>query len=70
MAVPLNLTPHETGLQGWTLADFEQLLATGKRKDGRALDPMMPFAELAKMNDVEKQALFAYLQSVPPLPFG
>jgi mono/diheme cytochrome c family protein len=70
MAVPLNLTPHETGLGGWTLADFEQLLATGKRKDGRALDPMMPVAGLAKMNDVEKRALWAYLESLPPRPFG
>jgi hypothetical protein len=70
MAVPLNLTPHETGLAGWTYEDFVNTLATGKTKDGRALDPMMPFAGLAKMNDTEKQALWAYLQSLPPTPFG
>ena len=46
------------------------MLATGKSKDGRALDPMMPFAGLAKMNDTEKRALWAYLQSLPPTPFG
>jgi mono/diheme cytochrome c family protein len=70
MAVPLNLTPHETGLAGWSYDDFVNMLDTGKSKDGRALDPMMPFAGLAKMNATEKQALWAYLQSLPPTPFG
>ena len=70
MAVPLNLTPHETGLAGWSYEDFVNMLATGKSKDGRALDPMMPFAGLAKMDDTEKRALWAYLQSLPPTPFG
>ena len=70
MAVPLNLTPHETGLASWTFEDFDRVLNTGKRPDGRALDPMMPFQSLAKMNDTEKHALWAYLQSLPATPFG
>lgn len=70
MAIPLNITPHETGMKGWTYEDFVQVMATGKRKDGRALDPMMPAAALDKMNETEKRALFAYLQTLPPLPFG
>lgn len=70
MAIPLNLTPHATGLAGWTYDDFVQVLATGTRKDGRKLDPMMPFESLSKMDDVEKRALFAFLQSLPPRPFG
>jgi hypothetical protein len=31
---------------------------------------MMPFAGLSKMNDTEKRALWAYLQSLPPTPLG
>ena len=68
--VPLNLTPDPTGLAGWTFEDFAQVLATGKRKDGRALDPKMPYESLNKLDDTEKHALFAYLQSLPPRPFG
>ena len=70
MPVPLNLTPDKTGLAGWTYDDFVKVLATGTRKDGRKLDSMMPFAELDKLNETEKQALFAFLQSLPARPFG
>jgi mono/diheme cytochrome c family protein len=70
LAVPLNLTPHETGLKGWTYRDFTTLLREGKRKDGKALDPFMPVEALKNFNEVEMNALWAYLQSVPPRPFG
>lgn len=70
LAVPLNLTPHETGLKGWSYQDFTTLLREGKRRNGRALDPFMPFEALKNLNDVEMNALWAYLQSVPPRPFG
>jgi cytochrome c553 len=68
--IPLNLTPDATGLKGWTLADFKQRMAAGTRKDGRKLADFMPTEALNAMDDVERQALFSYLQSVPPLPFG
>lgn len=70
LPVPLNITPHETGLKGWTFEDFDQVVTTGTRKDGRKLNPFMPFEALGKMNETEKRALFAYLQSLPPVPFG
>jgi hypothetical protein len=70
MAIPLNLTPHDTGLAGWTYRDFDKLLNTGLRKNGKALDPMMPVTELGKYNQTERQALWAYLQSVPAKAFG
>ena len=70
MATPLNLTPDATGLQGWTYDDFVKVLATGTRRDGRKLDPMMPFQSLNRMDEVEKRALFAFLQTLPPRPFG
>ncbi len=67
---PSNLTPHETGLKDWTYADFERLLATGMRKNGKKLDPFMPIDALGKMNALEKQALWAYLRTLPPTPYG
>jgi hypothetical protein len=70
MAIPANITPHATGIAAWTFADFEHLLATSQRPDGRKLDPMMPVAALNAMNDTEKQALWAYLRSLPAKEFG
>lgn len=70
MPIPKNLTPDATGLKGWAFSDFERVCNEGVSKDGRKLDPFMPYATLAKMNDTEKKALWAYLQSVPPKPFG
>jgi mono/diheme cytochrome c family protein len=70
MAVPLNLTPDTTGLAGWTFDDFDRVIQTGNRKNGKALDAIMPVEALRNMNDTEKHALWAYLQSVPAVPFG
>jgi mono/diheme cytochrome c family protein len=70
MPVPLNLTPDDSGIKGWTQADFNKLLATGERKNGKKLDPFMPIENYGKMDDTEKTALFAYLQSLPPKAFG
>jgi mono/diheme cytochrome c family protein len=70
MAIPLNITPHETGLKGWAYEDFDRLLSSGIRKNGKALDPMMPVAELGKFNQTERRALWAYLGTLPPKPFG
>jgi mono/diheme cytochrome c family protein len=71
MPIPLNITPDATGIGGWSLEDFKQVLKTGKRKkDGRKLDEMMPVESFGQFDDVEMQALFSYLQSLPAKPFG
>lgn len=70
MAVPPNLTPHATGLAGWTYDDFVRFGATGIRKNGRRVDAIMPTEALANMDDVERRALWAFLQSLPPRPYG
>lgn len=71
MAIPLNLTPDATGLAGYSLDDFKQTLKTGKRKkDGRKLDDMMPVESFGQFDEVEMQALYSYLMSLPPKPFG
>ena len=67
-----NLTPHEEGLAGWTYADFEKALREGKRPDGTPLVAPMTFVTpyAANMTDVEMQALWTYLQTVPAKPTG
>lgn len=70
MPIPLNLTPHETGLKGWTYDDFVKVIETGVRKNGQPLKPFMPVIVLRNMNTTERKALWAYLSSLPPVPFG
>ena len=64
-----NLTPGTDGLDGWTFTDFARTMREGKRPDGTALRPPMseliPYAR--KMTDVELQALWTYLRSLPPV---
>lgn len=70
MPIPLNLTPHESGLKGWTYEDFEKLMTTGARKNGKTLDPFMPIEGYKGMNETEKRALWAHLSTLAPLPYG
>lgn len=70
MPVVANLTPHETGLKGWTEADFFRALREGKRKDGTEIRPQMPWKTYGQMNDVELKALWVYLQGVAPVAKG
>lgn len=70
LPVPLNITPHESGIRDWAYADFEKLITTGVRKNGLALNPFMPYEALAKLDDTERHALWNYLRSVPPLSSG
>lgn len=63
-----NITP--AGIGHWTEADLARALRTGRRPDGRALDPVMPVKALRHMTDVELRALYAYLRTVPAKPTG
>lgn len=68
--VPLNLTPHATGLAGWTYEDLVRVGESGARKNGRPLAAFMPTEVLRNMDDTERRALWMYLQSRPAVPFG
>lgn len=70
LPVPLNLTPDESGLRGWTYEDFDRLLTAGVRKNGEKLDPFMPISAYSKMDETEKKAMWAHLSALPPRPFG
>ena len=64
-----NLTPDpETGLGKWTLKNFSETIRTGRHMGrGRALLPPMPIPMYKHFNDEDLAAIFAYLQSIPPI---
>jgi len=67
-----NLTPDATGLKGWTYDQFVTAVNKSQRPDGTALRaPMTLMATYGQsMKEVERQALWAYLQSLPPVSKG
>jgi len=64
-----NLTPEkETGLGDWTVEEFIATMKTGReRGKGRQVLPPMPVQNLRVLSDQDIRALFAYLQSLPPV---
>jgi cytochrome c553 len=64
-----NLTPRGAIAQ-WSEADFVRAMRTGVRPDGRVLDEFMPWRAYTGMTQDELSALWLYLQTVPPKPFG
>ena len=70
MPLVANITPDESGLKAWTEADFMRAMRDGKRPDGSDLASAMPWKTYGQMEDVELQALWAYLRTVPPMPKG
>lgn len=67
-----NLTKGEGSIMGRydTLQKFQEMLRTGKRPDGGAVDKAMPFESLRNMNEVDVSALYAYLPTLPPRKTG
>jgi mono/diheme cytochrome c family protein len=64
-----NLTPDkETGLGNWTEEQFVTALRTGRHEGrGRPILPPMPWRFVGSLNDDDLKAIFAYLQSLPPI---
>ena len=65
----MNLTPDkETGLGSWTPEMFINALKTGKHQGtGRPILPPMPWVWYRYMTEDDLRAVFAYLQSLPPI---
>ncbi|MBT3268259.1 c-type cytochrome [Candidatus Poribacteria bacterium] len=65
-----NLTPHATGLGSWTEEAFIRAMRTGKHlgdPDKRSMLPPMPWRHYRSITDADLRAIWAYLQSIPPL---
>ncbi|HSV35932.1 MAG TPA: cytochrome c [Ramlibacter sp.] len=66
-----NITPGEgSAMTRYKDAtQFVAMLRSGKRPDGSAIQ-VMPFESLSKINDLDAQALYEYLKTVPPRKAG
>src|SRR5688572_6440101 len=67
----MNLTPDKAhGLGSWTEQMFIDAIRTGKhmgQANGRAILPPMPWNWYRDMTDEDLKAIWAYLQSLPPI---
>lgn len=63
-----NLTPdRETGLGDWSFEAFWQALHAGVDRHGQFLYPAFPYTSYTKVSRDDALAIFAYLQSLPPV---
>lgn len=63
-----NITPDpETGIGGWTDAEFVAALRHGTRPDGAAYYPAFPYTTYTRMREADALAIKAYLDSLPPV---
>ena len=66
-----NLTPHESGLEQWSVADITFALELGLTPRGEILGGEM--AEViarssSRLSAADRSAMAAYLKALPPLP--
>jgi len=66
-----NLTPGEGSAMAryQDVQQFTAMLRSGTRPDGSAIQ-VMPFETLRELNEVDAQAVYAYLQTVAAKSFG
>lgn len=62
-----NLTPHATGLAGWSADEFWRALHFGQGRDGRLLVPAHPITNTTLVTREDADALHAWLQAQPPV---
>ncbi|HEV7490991.1 MAG TPA: c-type cytochrome [Rhodanobacteraceae bacterium] len=68
---PLNITPDvATGIGSWSKEDFYRVFREGKKPDGSAIDPFMPWPAMGKFTDTELEALWAFERSIPARAAG
>lgn len=63
-----NITPDvATGIGSWSRDDFWNALHRGQGKDGRLLNPAFPYTSYTLVTREDADALFAFLQTNPPV---
>src|SRR5665811_410898 len=63
-----NVSPDpDTGIGKWTADQFYSMMHTGRSPDGGLLYPAMPFGSYTKITRADSDAIFAFMQSVPPV---
>ena len=65
-----NVTPHETGIGGWSEADIAYALESGFTPEFDTLGGSMTSVQenMAHLPADDRAAIAAYLKSIPPLP--
>ncbi|HET8963647.1 MAG TPA: c-type cytochrome [Chitinophagales bacterium] len=65
-----NLTPDSTGLATWNVENFINAIRNGKHMgmdQQRPIMPPMPWQAYRNLSDEDLKAIWAYLQSLPPI---
>jgi mono/diheme cytochrome c family protein len=65
-----NLTPHATGLAGWTAQDIVKVLKQGKDRDGGGVCPPMPVGPMGAfggLTDQDALDIATYITQLPPI---
>jgi mono/diheme cytochrome c family protein len=57
----------QDGIGAWTADEFYRMLHEGKSRDGSLLYPAMPYTAYTRVTRADSDAIFAYLQSTPPI---
>lgn len=66
-----NITPDpETGIGRWTKAQFLRSMREGLSANGEHLYPTFPYTAFTKVKEHDLNAIFAYLQTVPPVRYS
>lgn len=66
-----NITPHESGIKGWSREDWETALTEGVAPDSKRLDQeYMPWNLTKRMTREERTALYKHFMAVEPKPEG
>jgi mono/diheme cytochrome c family protein len=64
-----NITSHPSaGLGSWSDAEIKRAISSGIARDGRRLQPPMPFAYYARLTPADLDDIVAYLRTLPPQP--
>jgi mono/diheme cytochrome c family protein len=67
-SVAANLTSSEDGLAGYSDDEVKAMITEGRRPDGSAMLPPMPYGYLARMTPEDVDAPILYPRALPPLP--
>lgn len=67
-SVASNLTSHADGLANYSDAELATMITEGKRPDGSAMNPPMPYGHFKAFTPDDLQAVILYLRSLPPIP--
>jgi mono/diheme cytochrome c family protein len=63
-----NITPDNlTGIGRWSKDDFARAMHEGRRPGGSYLYPAFPYPYYAKVSRSDLDAIYAYLQTLPPV---